>query len=68
MRELELFRDKMRLKVKDRMQASFDRSFGERFLTNVAGITGAVHSRVPGHGPRRKARYRSGRQQYGSGL
>lgn len=29
MRELELFRDKMRLKAKDRMQASLDRFLGE---------------------------------------
>jgi hypothetical protein len=65
MRELELFRDKMRLKVKDRMQASLDGSFGEHFLTSFAGIIGAVHSRVPGNGSRRTARYRPGRQQYG---
>ncbi len=65
MRELELFRDKMRLKVKDRMQASLDRFLGEQVLTNFAGIIGAVHSRVPGNGSRRNARYRPGRQQHG---
>lgn len=62
MRELELFRDKMRLKVKDRMQASLDHFLGEQPLISSTGITGAVHSRVPGNGPRRKARYRPRRQ------
>ena len=47
MRELELFRDKMRLKVKDRMQASLDHFLGEQFLTNLAGIIGTIHSRMP---------------------
>ena len=52
MRELELFRDKLRLKVKDRMQVSLDDFFREGYLTIFAGITGAVHSRVPGNGSR----------------
>jgi hypothetical protein len=50
MRELELFRDKLRLKVKDRMQVSLNRIFREWYLTTLAGIIGAVHPRVPGNG------------------
>lgn len=65
MRELELFRDKLRLKVKDRMQVSLDRSFREGYLTNFAGIIGAVHPRMPGNGSRRKTRYRLESKQYG---
>jgi hypothetical protein len=50
MRELELFRDKLRLKVKDRMQVSLGLFSSGQYPTALTGIIGAIYQRLPGNG------------------